>query len=335
MEDQGFFGGELPPDYSDYLTGIESKENEKKEFDQAEYDRMFQKYADRFKIYEKDFKTYKFRPHALGNIMGGIPKGLTEKQAETYAAYTDRRNGIGKPLTLNQDADWHDLRRKKDAKPMLNPGAKTYLKKLFKEITFSRTEEIKSKYLDKGIICEEASIIALSEFHGVEYKKNTIRYENDYFTGEPDIVEPKEVIDVKSSWDYTTFPMFDEELENKDYYWQILAYMDLIDVKKGRVCYVLNDTPDQMIYEEKKRVSWKLGLLTKDFVFDLPPDLDFEIERNMTYEDVPQEARIKEFPIVKNDDDLKMIKAMIDLARIFMQELSDGLSKQFTNHLKV
>lgn len=297
-----------------------------------QHDRILEKYASRFQIFVSDFSQYKFRPHAVSRLMGGLPKPLTEKQAETLAAYQTKIT-TGKGLTEKQYEDYGSLLSKKNAKPILSPGAKTYLKELFKEITFQRSKELKSKYLDKGIICEPHSIVAMKEFYGEDFQKNEIRFENDWFTGEPDIINGDEVIDVKSSWDYETFPMFDEELENQTYYWQIQAYMDLLELKKGRVIYVLNDTPEEIIYEEKRRVSWQLGLISEELKFDLPEDLEFEIERNLRYEDIPTEARIKEFQVFYDEKDVMLMKEMIQLARLYLVDLSKSLEKRFVNHL--
>lgn len=300
-----------------------------KSFEDLQYDATLAKYSKRFQIFVSDFQTYKFRPHAVFNLMGGIPKELTKNQAETLAAYQLKIDS-GKGLTEKQYVDYGSLLEKKNAKPTLSAGAKTYLKKLFKEITFNRTEELKSKYLDKGIICEKHSFEVARNLHKKDYQKNEIRFENDYFTGEPDCIYVKEVIDFKSSWDYTTFPMLDEELENKTYYWQVLAYMDLLpEVESGKVIYVLNDTPDEIIYDEKRRVSWQLGLINEDLKFDLPEDLEFEIERNLLYSDIPEHARVKEFPVMKSDADIQMMHTMVKLSRDFLSELSQNMQARF------
>ena len=124
--------------------------------------------------------------------------------------------------------------------------------------------------------------------------------------------------------------MLDEELENKNYYWQVLAYMDLLpNVERCKVIYVLNDTPDEIIYDEKRRVSWQLGLINEDLKFDLPEDLEFEIERNLLYSDIPENARVKEFEVIKDDADIKMMHEMIKLSRNFLSELSQNMQNIF------
>ena len=295
-------------------------------------DRVLERYAKRFKIYTKDFSKHLFRPHAIFNLMGGIPKPLTERQLETLEAY-QLKIDTGKGLTDKQYIDYGSLLSKKNAKPILSPGAVKYLKELFKELTFQRTKELKSKYLDKGLAVEHLSIEMLNEVFGYDFEKNSERFENDWFSGEPDIINNDEVIDIKSSWDFTTFPMMDEEIENQNYFYQLQAYMDLLGLDKARLIYVLVDTPMQIIQNEKYKVSSELGLLTTELQYDLPDDLDLEIERNLTYEDIPKEARIKIFEVQKDEETLKNIKTMITLARQYLVELNNSIEKRFVNHI--
>ena len=61
--------------------------------------------------------------------------------------------------------------------------------------------------------------------------------------------------------------------------------------------------------------------------------MDFEIERNLTYEDIPQEARIKIFDIQKDEKVISQIKEMITLARQYLVELNNSIEKRFVNHI--
>lgn len=303
-----------------------------KDLFELKQEQILEKYAKRFQIYQNDFSAYKFRPHAIFNLMGGLPKPLTERQIETLAAYQEKLD-FGKKLTEKQYEDYGSLLAKKNAKPTLSNGAKNYLKELFKEITFQRTNEIKSMYLDKGLAVEHLSIELFAEVFGVDLYKNQIRYENEYFTGEPDIITFDEVIDIKSSWDFTTFPMMDEEVENQNYFYQLHGYMDILGYDKAKLIYVLVDTPEEIINDHKRKVSWQLGLINEEVKYDLPEDLDFEITRNLTYQDIPQEARIKIFEVPRDEAVINLMHHQVELARKFLQELNNSLEKRFINHI--
>ncbi|MGL6125768.1 hypothetical protein [Chryseobacterium artocarpi] len=253
--------------------------------------------------------------------MKGLPKPLTPNQAETLIALEDKYTN--QKITEKQLETLVDLRKKQKAKPVLSEGAKTYLKSIFKEEVFGRKKEVQNKYLSKGIAVEEDNINMYNDVNGTFLIKNEVRYENEFFTGEMDIEEEDEIIDFKSSWDYSTFPLFEDDVPNEDYEYQLLAYMDLRpNVKSAKLVYGLVDTPNELILDEKKRIGWKLGLID-----GLPKDLDEEITRNMTYADIPKEARIKKFIIYRDEKRIAQIKAMILLAREYLNSLNTTLAK--------
>lgn len=267
-----------------------------------------------------DFSNYKFRPHAIGKIMKGLPKPLTQNQSETLVGLMEKIYS-GK-ITDKQIVTLGDLIKKRDAKPELSDGAKTYLDTIFKEKVFNRKKDIQSKYLAKGISVEEENINQYNEVRGTFLIKNEVRYENDFFSGEMDIEEDDEIIDFKSSWDYETFPLFKDDVPNEDYEYQLQAYMDLRpNVKKAKLVYGLVDTPDELILDEKRKTGWKLG-----FIDGLPEDLDQEITNNMTYADIPKEARIKEFIIYRDEKVIAQMKAMIIMAREYLNSLNTTLA---------
>lgn len=266
-----------------------------------------------------DFSKHKFRPHAIGRIMKGLPKPLTENQKETLAGLKEKQ--LAGTITDKQIITLGELIKKRDAKPALSDGAKTYLKEVYKDIVFGRSKDIQSKYLSKGIAVEDDNINQYNEVKGTFLIKNEERFENDYFTGEMDIVEDI-VFEFKSSWDYSTFPIFEEEVTNEDYVDQTQCYLDLTGLKKAKLVYGLVNTPDDLIIDEKRRVAWKLG-----YIDGLPEDLDQEITKNMTYDDIPKAARIKEFEIYKDEKRIELIKFMVRLSREYLNSLNITLAQ--------
>ena len=126
----------------------------------------------------------------------------------------------------------HDLPNDKDS---LSSGAKTFLGVVFKEQLYGKTDEIKSKYIDKGLLVEEEAISMYSYERGVKHEKNLSRFENEYISGEPDLYDKEKGFlgDIKSSWNHSTFPLTDTNIPKKDYYWQLQAYMELTDMDEG------------------------------------------------------------------------------------------------------
>lgn len=147
-----------------------------------------------------------------------------------------RSSALGKIMT--------NPRSKKET---LSAGCKTYIKELVKEDLFGYKSTIDSKYLTKGIDMEDTSIDLYNEVHGTLYLKNTERLENEFITGECDINAEYKIIDIKSSWSLETFPPSPEDINNKDYEWQLRAYMWLYDKPKAELAYCMVSTPDYLL----------------------------------------------------------------------------------------
>ena len=146
----------------------------------------------------------------------------------------------------------------KSKEEILSVGAKSYIAKIAKEFVYGYDEIITSKYMDKGIQVEDTSIELYNMVKGTDYKKNTVRLDNEWITGEADIVGDEEIIDIKSSWSLATFPALAKDGEDKGYEWQGRAYMWLYGKPSFTLAYCMVDTPEELIkYEDPQlhRVS--------------------------------------------------------------------------------
>lgn len=153
-------------------------------------------------------------------------------------------------------------------------------------------KEIKSKYIEKGNLLEDAAIdYAIQALDLPFVLKNETHYMDDYFIGTPDIVTGDEVIDIKCSWDCFTFPLFESEIPTDDYFYQLQIYMHLTGKRKARLVYVLMDTPEHM--------HW---------------------ERALTYGHLEAKYRIKTFDLSYNAETITMLQTRVIAAREYIQE---------------
>lgn len=169
----------------------------------------------------------------------------------------------------------------------LSQTTKSYLQEWVKEQIYGVRKVIENKYLRKGLHCEEDSIQVYALAGDSDFAiKNSKNYSNEYLTGTPDLIIEDKVVDIKTSWDCFTFPLFDSEMPNKDYYWQLQAYMDLLGLDKAELAYVLVNTPEMLQYDEIDSTDYNS--------FDLKYRVKrFEIERNQ--EDIERlYERVKE-----------------------------------------
>jgi len=134
---------------------------------------------------------------------------------------------------------------------VLSVGAKTCIEKLAKQLVYGYDEEVSSKYTDKGLMVEDKSIELYNSVFFTDHAKNTERKTNDWITGECDIVTPRGIIDIKSSWSLSTFPATAAAGKDKGYEWQGRAYLWLWDMDEFEIAYCLVNTPEELIGYER------------------------------------------------------------------------------------
>lgn len=189
----------------------------------------------------------------------------------------------------------------------LSETAKTMLVLWYKEKLYKRRKEIQSKYMTKGNTVEDASIEYVNSIYGTEYKKNEQWYENEYIHGTPDIVGGT-IIDIKNSWDFSTFPLFSSTIPTKDYEWQVQGYMMLTGAPKASIVYTLMDLPDELI-EREYHMSGGTGLVTPEF------------KANYRYGDIADTLRVKRFDFEYSADLVEQIVTKVEEARKFVSML--------------
>jgi len=198
----------------------------------------------------------------------------------------------------------------------LSQTAKTYIHELVLEHKYGIRKEFSSRYTDKGIQVEDESISLVNDVLDVKFiYKNEEYFENDWITGTPDVNTEDVLLDVKSSWDATTFPFFDTEIPNKDYFYQLQGYMWLTGKTQSMLCYCLVDTPIDMVEDEIRRAHWKLHKIEEDL------DLREEILRKHEFSQVPKNRRVKVFYVQKDEAVIEAIKEKIELCREYYNAL--------------
>jgi hypothetical protein len=136
---------------------------------------------------------------------------------------------------------------------LLSQTAKSYINQIAKENFYGYKSELKNRYLDKGINQELESMQLLNSVRFEDFKKNEQRIENDFITGECDILTNDSIIDVKTSWSLDTFPELPEDIDSKEYEWQGRAYMMLYNRFEFELVYCMVSTWDEFLtpYDDK------------------------------------------------------------------------------------
>jgi len=251
---------------------------------------------------------FKIRSSASGRIMAGSV-GLSDPQQREYDKL------IAKEKVTTKQAETLALLIERRANPQLPKGAKTYCEEWLKCELYKRKIEISSKYMSKGNDVEGESIeyIAAQMGYGMLIK-NKERFSNDFIEGEPDVIIKDAVIDAKNSWDFTTFPLFEDKVPDTDYYWQGQCYMELTKKPHYRLIYTLIDTPEYLIQREFSSYCYKNNLETEEAIYN-------EFHRKMTYDDVEDSLKIKAFDFDYNPDDVKNIETRVKMCREYIKGL--------------
>lgn len=189
-------------------------------------------------------------------------------------------------------------------KDELSVGAKTYVTKLAKEMIYGYDEKVSSKYMDKGLIVEDESIDLYNAVHLTSHAKNTERKTNAWITGEADIVADDRIIDIKSSWCLTTFPVLADQGRDIGYEWQLRAYMMLWDKPRADIAYCLVSTPDDLIGYESKQLH--------------------------KVDHINRELRVTIVPYVRDTALEDKIKIKVQAARVYYDQVIQEISKQHT-----
>jgi hypothetical protein len=198
----------------------------------------------------------------------------------------------------------------------LSQTTKTYLQELAIEEIYGIRKEFSSRYTDKGNEVEDLSIALCNDVLNLGFiYKNEEHFTNDWITGTPDVNTNEILLDVKSSYDATTFPFFDLELTNKMYLYQMHGYMWLTGKEESLLCYCLIDTPLQIVEDEIRREHWKASLIEESL------DLRAFVQSKHTFAHIPKEKRLKVFKIAKDDKVIEDIKTRIEQCREYYNNL--------------
>ena len=198
-------------------------------------------------------------------------------------------------------------------KGQLSKTTQSYCETWLKEQIYKKRKEFSSKYTDKGIIEEDANIDFANKMLNISGIKNEGFFENEFLTGTPDVILEDEIIDIKSSWDCFTFPIFDTDI-NKDYFYQLQGYMELTGKKKARLVYVLGSTPCSILQSEANKLKYTSG-------YDFDEALEI-VRKKHDYSHVLDDLKIKVFNVDYDADVVERIKQRVEECRVFINKFN-------------
>jgi hypothetical protein len=203
---------------------------------------------------------------------------------------------------------------------VLSETAKTYVQDLVLEEKYGIKKEFSSRYTDKGNAVEEAGIALVNDVLNYRFiYKNYDYFENEWVKGTPDVNTDEILLDVKCSWDATTFPFFDTDVPNKDYFYQLQGYMWLTEKQESILAYCLINTPFEMVEDEVRRAHWKFNLIEEN------AELRNEVESKHVFDHIPDHKRVKYWFIRRDEAVIEKIKERVELCREYYNLLMKTL----------
>jgi hypothetical protein len=229
------------------------------------------------------------------------------------------------------------LKADKDA-GKLSVTAKKHLIKVYIKEKWGRRKDFVTKHMEKGLLVEPDEIALLNKLEGKWYVKNTERKNNEWITGEADIVDEL-IIDMKGSWDAETFlPNLFEGFDlttfaqkslkdiDTDNFYQMQGYLWLWDKQKGRVSHCLVNTPESLINSEKYRLLRSMDVISEEN--EQYKIAAAQLEYNMIFDDVPREERVINFNVERDEETITQIPNRVEKAREFLQQFDKLHIKQ-------
>jgi hypothetical protein len=264
-----------------------------------------------------NFDEWKCRCSGI-NAMMTTARGcepLTDKQWETVKELGAKMDA-GKATDKQKLEYARLLQKNEDSKTVtLGDSAIAYLLESYAwetERMCSITKEMDVESFDRGRKTEPESIELLSFVDTTLYVKNEERFENEFLSGIPDILEiggralvddsggseiywTKKIRDIKSCRDY---PLFLYKIHkgldpgNRE---QVAGYGDILECEDLGVAFTLPTMPETIRNGYMYRLAQKMDVATTD-----NPEFKrawAELERSMIFKHMPPESRVYKIPV--------------------------------------
>lgn len=200
----------------------------------------------------------------------------------------------------------------------LSATAKEYLIEQYAYEMYNFKKDIDNKYFRKGNMQEPEAINELSLQIRMPLEKNEETFMSEYFIGTPDVICNGIVYDTKCSYDWTSFLKNISNKLDPMYEAQLNVYMDLLNIDKGYIVYVLLDTPFEELEKQKYYLFTKGNYISEESPEFLK--LWAEKEKNLIFSHHPIEERILFFEVQRNHELIYKAKQKVEKARQFLED---------------
>ena len=206
----------------------------------------------------------------------------------------------------------------------LSETAKKHLYEVYIEAKWGRSEDILTKEMEKGRLCQDEIMEILSFMEDTTYVRNNERKSNEWVTGEADIVSAI-ITDIKASWKPSTFIPYLMGPIPAVYAYQNQGYMWLWDKPAARTVWGLVDCPEEILKKERQKLLYQMNVATEDATEY--KEAVKQMEFQLTFKDIPLSQRLIIKKSVRDEEIISQIPEKVRRARKFLQLLDENHEK--------
>lgn len=265
----------------------------------------------------KDWSSFRVDCYGIGDIMTRPQnvRGLTKAEKKKYAALSAKEE-----LSEAEQADFAELIVKLDRYAEDYDLSATAIEFLLRRYAWQKynkkvapTGFARSSML-KGNELEADAIKLLAKIDGIDYRKADQPAKNEHIVGRCDIwISEEKVIDTKVSWSVNTFlPKLQQKLD-KTYWFQMQGYMELYNVDRADVCFVLLNTPPYLVDREAAKYTEKyvFGEISRERYENEMEKLDL----SFNYDIIPQNRRVIRHIVHRYPDIMPVVYKRVNRCR--------------------
>lgn len=278
-----------------------------------------------------DFSNYQFRCTEIGHLLPDGKKLPTPKQLESALKAFSRDNLLSMTdtdsknvlLVLQKYIDYHPSTITDSVANFLFT---IYVREAIGFHPISKFEESSNRSFQLNAKRSEPELLEIiSKLDGINYRKNTSTFQNDFYSGIPDIISINSILELKSIGNYNDFiKVFTKKAFRGDIV-QLYLYLDLLEMEKGDIIYFASGVPKNDLDEYYLRaVQWYKNLGYS------PDEVEKKAKRellNADYSQIPIEKRMRRFNFRIDKVEIRHIRKCIKTARDFLNKIDEKFNK--------
>lgn len=275
-----------------------------------------------------NFSEFKFWCSELSNLYS-LPRGFNKPSKREMAKYdkivssTDEKS--------EEDRLFLEMIDNKMLARYDHPISKStqsFLIRLYGKSVFCKKTAAKGNmfsFLEKGLDMELEAIELMSKIDKTKYERQSDFAENDYITGKCDIlsISKNKIIDTKISWDVNSFLKARIDSVSKKHWYQVQGYMELYNIDKAEVAFVLLNTPPELIERERVKLTNKVmvgEISMEKYELDMS-----NLDLAYTYNNIPAKNRVFRYVVKREPEIFPFLYKKIEKSRIWLEEFHNNM----------